>query len=144
MNIDPRLNEIKDCLYRVATKVLISNDGKLLVVMEKDDDWWNLPGGGIDHGEEIEASLIRELNEEVGLEPSDIFAIGNPLLVCTTAVLDGVPRVNIVYKIDVRLDALKPGKDVSEFKWVTPEAFLALAISPGIAPYAQQIVDLLI
>ena len=143
MNVDPRLNEIKDCLYRVATKALIINYGKLLVVNEKDDDWWNLPGGGIDHGEEIEPSLVRELNEEIGLKPSDVLLIEGPVFVATNAEMDGVPRVNIFYKATVHIEAVTIGQDVEELQWCSPEEFLALPISPGISPYKKQIAALI-
>ena len=139
MNVDPRLNEIKDCLYRVATKVIIAHEGKLLVVLEKDDDWWNLPGGGVDHGEEIDQAIVRELQEEVGLESTDIMAIDKPVFVATNASMDGVPRTNIFYTANVRIDALRAGRDVAELRRVTPEEFNALKISPAIASYKEKI-----
>ena len=53
--------------YRVSAKALIKDTtGKLLVVKEKSDNW-ELPGGGIDHGEMPHETLARELAEEIGL-----------------------------------------------------------------------------
>jgi 8-oxo-dGTP pyrophosphatase MutT (NUDIX family) len=55
--------------YRVSTKALITDaQGRLLLVREDDDPWWGLPGGGLEHGENIAQGLKRELMEEVGAE----------------------------------------------------------------------------
>src|SRR5690606_2413169 len=58
-----------DYLYRISLKGLIRNEkGEVLVVKETGRDWWDLPGGGMDHGEEIQFALAREMKEEVNLE----------------------------------------------------------------------------
>jgi len=55
-----------DSLYRVSLKAVIRDaDGKVLVVKEARDSHWNLPGGGMDHGETINQGLKRELYEEL-------------------------------------------------------------------------------
>lgn len=60
--------------YRVAVKALIKNEkGQILLVKEKSEKW-DLPGGGLDHGEEPEDGLRRELQEEIGV--SDKIDIG--------------------------------------------------------------------
>lgn len=62
------LGRKNDYLYRVSMKAVIKNaKGEVLVVKETDRAWWDLPGGGMDHGETIKACLARELHEEVGL-----------------------------------------------------------------------------
>lgn len=56
----------KDSLIRVTLKAVILDDaGRTLVVKESGRDWWDIPGGGIDHGETIKDALSRELREEV-------------------------------------------------------------------------------
>jgi 8-oxo-dGTP pyrophosphatase MutT (NUDIX family) len=58
----------KDSLIRVTLKaVILDDEGRVLVVKEHGRDWWDIPGGGIDHGETIKEALARELFEEVSL-----------------------------------------------------------------------------
>lgn len=58
-----------DYLYRVAVRALIRNEkGDILVVKERNHDWWSLPGGGLDYGESVEDCLRRELKEEINLD----------------------------------------------------------------------------
>jgi 8-oxo-dGTP pyrophosphatase MutT (NUDIX family) len=58
-----------DYLFRVSLKAVILNEkGQVLVVKEAGRDWWDIPGGGIDHGETIHEALTRELREEVSFE----------------------------------------------------------------------------
>lgn len=56
-----------DYLYRISLKCLVFDArGHALVVKETGRDWWDLPGGGMDHGEDIKSTIARELLEEVG------------------------------------------------------------------------------
>lgn len=58
-----------DSLFRISLKAYIENDkGEVLVVKERGRDWWDLPGGGMEHGENVKEALARELKEEVGYE----------------------------------------------------------------------------
>jgi len=59
----------KDSLIRVSLKAVILDErGRTLVVKENGRDWWDIPGGGIEHGETLKEALARELYEEVSLE----------------------------------------------------------------------------
>lgn len=125
MDIDPRLNEIDDCLYRVAARILVVQDDKVLLVKEADDDWWALPGGGVDHGETIESTVVREVEEELGVSASEVpsdfqivhYNIGN--------VVNTVPRMNLFFKVSVPEASLKKTGHVSEWKWFTKNEFLS-------------------
>jgi ADP-ribose pyrophosphatase YjhB (NUDIX family) len=59
------IGKYPEAMYRVSLKVIVRNQsGETLVVREKGSSW-SLPGGGVDHGEEIDKALKRELYEEV-------------------------------------------------------------------------------
>lgn len=53
--------------------VITRGDGAVLALRRADvaEEAWQLPQGGIDPGEDPEAALGRELQEEVGLGPDD-------------------------------------------------------------------------
>lgn len=66
-----------DCFYRVTVKGACVRDGKLLLVREPARDGvhkWDLPGGGLDFGEDVETALRREVAEETGLIVTKISA----------------------------------------------------------------------
>jgi len=56
-----------------ARVVCFDPDGRILLIRSSDPadrakpHWWELPGGGIDHGETAEHAILRELSEEAGV-----------------------------------------------------------------------------
>ena len=56
----------------VAAGLILSSDGKLLLAQRPGDKhwsgWWELPGGKIEPGESPAQALVRELEEELGIE----------------------------------------------------------------------------
>ena len=130
-NIDPRLNDIDDCLYRVAIRVLIVQDNKILLVKEADDNWWALPGGGVDHGETIEASLVREVEEELGV-PADKISSNFEIIHYTIGnVVNAVPRMNLFFKATIPQESLGQTDHVAEWKWFTSQEFLEAELHPS-------------
>jgi 8-oxo-dGTP pyrophosphatase MutT (NUDIX family) len=123
MQIDSRLNDIDDCLYRVAVRALIIQNGKILLVKEDSDGWWALPGGGVEHGEPIKVTLAREVEEELGVPAGQVssdyqivhYNIGN--------VVNAVPRMNLFFKVTVPKPFLKKTDHVSEWRWFTKDEF---------------------
>lgn len=60
---------IPDAFYRISVKVLIKDEeSRLLVVQDRTDSNWEIPGGGIDHDESIQQAAKREIREELGVE----------------------------------------------------------------------------
>lgn len=54
--------------FRIAVSALIFSEGKILLALRRDIDWWNLPGGGMEVGETVDEALRREVYEETLLE----------------------------------------------------------------------------
>jgi 8-oxo-dGTP pyrophosphatase MutT (NUDIX family) len=124
MEIDSRLNDIDDCLYRVAARVLVVQNDKVLLVRESDDDWWALPGGGVDHGESIESTLIREVEEELGVPAIEVSSDFQIVYYNIGNVVNGVPRMNLFFKASIPEDQLQKTDHVSEWKWFTKDEFV--------------------
>ena len=59
--------------YRPCAGIMLLNrDGKVFVgkrIDNKEGDWWQMPQGGIDEGEDAETAALRELGEETGIAP---------------------------------------------------------------------------
>ena len=77
------ISEEKD-IDKVAKAVMYDGDEVLLLkrsnYMEKHSGAWDLPGGHLVEGEDIEEGLIREVEEETGLkiaDPVELFSRGN-------------------------------------------------------------------
>lgn len=131
MQIDPRLNDIDDCLYRVAAKALIVNGERVLLVKEIPEMWWGFPGGGVDHGENIGTALCRELQEELGVEATDITTDYKIAHHTIGTVVNSIPRMNIFYKVSLPERALRSTEHVAEWRWFTRHEFTELHMSPS-------------
>lgn len=126
MTIDPRLNDIDDCLYRVAVRVLIVQENKVLLVKEASDAWWAFPGGGVDHGETVESSLAREVQEELGVPAKEVLSDFQIVCYDIGNVVNGVPRLNLFFKVSVPAELIQKTAHVIEWGWFTKKEFLEL------------------
>jgi ADP-ribose pyrophosphatase YjhB (NUDIX family) len=50
-----------------VTAAVRDDEGRLLMIHKIDNDYWALPGGGMDIGESIADAVIREVAEETGM-----------------------------------------------------------------------------
>lgn len=55
------------CTYRISVKALIRDDQDRILLLQEADGSWELPGGGLDHGEDAKTGLTREISEETGM-----------------------------------------------------------------------------
>ena len=63
--------------FRIGVFALIfDEDRRVLLAYRRDIDWWNLPGGGMEHGETVEEAVCREVREETGLEVEVKYLVG--------------------------------------------------------------------
>ena len=107
------LKDIKSA-YRVVVKGLVRDElGRLLFVQERSDSW-DLPGGGLEHGEDITEALKREFLEE--LETDIEVATENPLIIPTWNTKFDDPVLIIAYEVAL-LAAPRKIDEVSNFNY---------------------------
>jgi len=61
-------DNIPDCHYRVSAKAIMKNDAWKFMLCLDDSWYWDFPGWGIDHGEDIHQALEREIMEEMWIK----------------------------------------------------------------------------
>ncbi|WP_126172637.1 RNA pyrophosphohydrolase [Altericroceibacterium xinjiangense] len=70
------MNEKNPARYRPCVGVMLVNaDGKVFVGKRIDNqlaDYWQMPQGGVDDGEDLEQAAFRELAEETGVRPGQV------------------------------------------------------------------------
>ena len=126
-----------------AYGVCRDDDGRLLLARASSSltlrGRWFLPGGGVDHGESPEESLVREIEEESGLTV-ELGAFLDVLSDVRT-LPDGTSlhTVRLVYQVDSWRGRLRPEHDgtTDAVAWFTPEQVRQLPL----ALYVQTVVE---
>lgn len=109
--------------YRCIVKAVIKNEKGELIVVKENSDHWDLPGGGIEHGETVSSALRRELYEEIGLKGAYMSKLIGAETIQGT--LPGIYYLFVIY--EVRPDTpYKPtvGKHSTHVEYRNPNTFL--------------------
>ncbi|MBN9244967.1 MAG: (deoxy)nucleoside triphosphate pyrophosphohydrolase [Mesorhizobium sp.] len=130
-------------LLLVTACALVDADGRVLIAQRPEGKQfaglWEFPGGKVEPGETPEECLIRELNEELGIETQaaclapltfashsyDDFHLLMPLYVCRR--FTGIPRP----------------REAQALKWVKPARMRDYPMPPADAPLIPFLIDLL-
>lgn len=56
--------------------ICFNDKDEVLILNQKGDDTWTLPGGTVEEGETLEQALIREVNEEADITLKNIMFLG--------------------------------------------------------------------
>jgi mutator protein MutT len=108
----------------IGIGAVVVDEGKVLIVKRKYEPLagqWSIPGGAVELGETLEASVVREMLEETGLE----IAVGPVIEVFDRITRDdeGAVRYHFVL-VDYLCwpvgGELKAGSDVADARFVDP------------------------
>jgi nucleoside triphosphatase len=134
---------------RVIVVGLVWNDrGELLLCKMKTDRGvfpgeWGLPGGGIEPGERMGDALRRELNEELGIQVTDIrpafFKDGSYRKLLPDGELQPVYMIFLVFHCRVASDKIQLNEEFSEYCWVSEEDLPRLNLNVETADTLQRL-----
>ena len=130
-------------LLLVAACALVDADGRVLIAQRPEGrpmaGLWEFPGGKVEEGESPEATLIRELREELGIETKE--ACLAPLTFASHDYQD----FHLLMPLYVcrRWQGLAKGREGQMLKWVRPTELRQYPMPPADAPLIAPLIDLL-
>lgn len=104
---------------------LVENElGEILVIRERDATTYKLPGGHIELGESIEDAVIREVQEETGIETIFDSVLG---MASTHPYRFGKSNIYIVCKLVAQTTQIniQDTHEIDDAKWILPRDFMA-------------------
>ena len=126
-----------------AVVLVMDQQSRLLLMQRTDNGLWGLPGGGMEPGESLEETAIRETKEETGLEVEELALFG----VYSGAELyyrypngEEVHNVTVVYQTHRVSDDIHLGQDEHTAYQFFDLAQLPLNVSPPIQPVLVDLV----
>ncbi|WP_132253684.1 (deoxy)nucleoside triphosphate pyrophosphohydrolase [Methylobacterium segetis] len=130
-------------LLLVVAVALVDADGRVLLAQRPPGKQlaglWEFPGGKVEPGERPEATLIRELAEELGI------AVEEPCLAPLTFASHAYPDFHLLMPLYVcrRWEGAPRALEGQALRWVRPRALRDMPMPPADAPLIPFLIDLL-
>lgn len=142
-----------DGLFQVGQKALIFNDeNKILLLklnnkrfsdLDPNNEFWDFPGGRVQHDEFSQSALLRELDEEISVTP-----VSTKLIYCCIA--KGTKYINNTpvrlfinfYLCKINNYLIKIDNETESFHWVSPNDVSCLVKSKYEIQSIQELMQL--
>lgn len=110
--------------FRTVVKALITNRGEVLIGKKEEQEGhpvsgeWHILGGHLEHGEQVEEAMEREIEEETGLEVETHQVVDVMTFPWKGGEKDSL---QIVFHCQAERREEEPRDDLTELKWVSPD-----------------------
>ncbi|MCM2440116.1 8-oxo-dGTP diphosphatase MutT [Agrobacterium vitis] len=127
----------------VAACALLDSDGRILLAQRPEGKslagLWEFPGGKVETGETPEETLVRELEEELGI------ATKIPCLAPLTFASHTYETFHLLMPLYVcrRYEGMPQGREGQAIKWVKPRDLRSYPMPPADEPLIPFLLDLL-
>ncbi len=127
----------------VAACALVDADRRVLIAQRPAGrsmaGLWELPGGKVEDGERPEETLIRELEEELGI------GVSEPCLAPLAFASHTYPEFHLLMPLYVcrRWEGIVTAKEGQRFAWVRPNRLREYPMPPADVPLIPHLVSLL-
>lgn len=129
-------------LLLVVACALLDQDGRVLIAQRPEGKalagLWEFPGGKVEMGEAPEATLIRELQEELGI------TVKEPCLAPLTFASFAYPDFHLLMPLYVcrRWEGVVIPREHQALKWVRPNELRNFPMPPADEPLIPALIDL--
>lgn len=127
----------------VAACALVDADGRILLAQRPEGKnlagLWEFPGGKVEKGETPEETLVRELQEELGISTKI------PCLAPLTFASHTYETFHLLMPLYVcrRFEGIATGREGQAIKWVRPQKLRDYPMPPADEPLIPFLLDLL-
>jgi 8-oxo-dGTP diphosphatase len=129
-------------LLLVVACALLDQDGRVLIAQRPEGKalagLWEFPGGKVEMGEAPEATLIRELQEELGI------TVKEPCLAPLTFASFAYPDFHLLMPLYVcrRWEGVVIAREHQALNWVRPNELRNFPMPPADEPLIPALIDL--
>jgi len=128
-------------LLVVAACALVDRDGRVLIARRPEGKamagLWEFPGGKVESGETPEAAVVRELREELGVEPCERCL--QPFAFASHAYDDF--HLLMPFYVCRQWDGFATPREGQKLAWVRPVRLSDYAMAPADEPLAAELRD---
>jgi 8-oxo-dGTP pyrophosphatase MutT (NUDIX family) len=128
-----------------ANVIVVNDQGEILMIRRTDNGNWAVPGGGMDLGESITDTAVRETQEETGITCKITGLIGiytNPRHVIRYTSNDEVRQeFSIVFTAQALGGKLRPSNESADPQWIPSADVPRLQMHPSMRQRLQHYLD---